>query len=226
MQLRTASLVALSGLALSKSAYADTDTNALSPVVVTATCTQECLADSILQTPLFDAQAIADSNAPDVAGLLALAPGVQITRNGGPGASASAFIRGASSTQLLMLIDGVRVESASLGTAQLSQLMRDQIDHMEVANGNVSALYGSSAIGGVVQIFTKAGEPHQPRFYFETEYGSYHTQRQTEGVNGMFDRSGRTTFSFDVSREKTDGFSSIDPAKAPNTNPNANGYPI
>ncbi len=123
-----------------------------------------------------------------------------------------------------MLIDGVRVESGSLGAAQLLQLMRDQIGHIEVVNGNVSALYGSSAIGGVVQIFTKEREPHPPRFYVETEYGSYHTQRQAVDVNGALDKEGRTTFSFDVSREKTDGFSSLDPAKALNANPNANGY--
>ncbi len=75
-----------------------------------------------------------------------------------------------------------------------------------------------------MQIFTKEGEPHPPRFWFETEVGSYHTQRQAAGVNGALDKDGRTTFSFDVSREKADGFSSLDPAKAPNANPNANGY--
>jgi vitamin B12 transporter len=214
--------IAMSSLPCAVTAHADDTT--LSPVVVTATRTQEKLADALPQTTLFDTQAIADSNAPDALGLLALAPGVQITRNGGLGASSGVYIRGASSAQSLVLIDGVRVESASLGAAQLSQLMRDQIARMEVVNGNVSALYGSGAIGGVVQIFTKEGEPHPPRFYFETEYGSYHTQRQSAGVNGALDKDGRTTFSFDVSREKTDGFSSLDPAKAPNANPNANGY--
>ena len=102
--------------------------------------------------------------------------------------------------------------------------MLDEIDHIEVVNGNVSALYGSGAIGGVVQIFTKEGGNHPPRFNFETEYGSYHTQRQQFGVNGALDQDGRTTFNVTVSREKTDGFSSIDPAIAPNANPNANGY--
>jgi vitamin B12 transporter len=91
-------------------------------------------------------------------------------------------------------------------------------------NGNVSALYGSGAIGGVVQIFTKEGGNHPPRVNVEAEYGSYHTQRQQFGVNGALDREGRTTFDFTVSREKTDSFSSIDPAVAPGANPNANGY--
>jgi vitamin B12 transporter len=187
----------------------------LAPVVVTATRAPEPLADSIGQTSLFDAQDIADTNASDALGLLALAPGVQVTRNGGPGATSGLYVRGASSAQSLVLIDGVRVESAGLGAAQLSQLMLDEIDRIEVVNGNVSALYGSGAIGGVVQIFTKEGGNHPPRVNVEAEYGSYHTQRQQFGVNGALDREGRTTFDFTVSREKTDSFSSIDPAVAP-----------
>jgi vitamin B12 transporter len=196
----------------------------LAPVVVTTTRAPQTLADSIAQTTLFDQQDIADSNATDVAGLLALGAGVQITRNGGPGSSAGLFLRGASSAQSLVLIDGVRVESAGLGAAQLSQLMLDQIDRVEVVNGNVSALYGSNAVGGVVQIFTKDGGDHPPRFNFETEAGSYHTQRQQAGANGALDKDGRTTFNVTLSREKTDGFSSIDPSTSPNVNPDANGY--
>ena len=196
----------------------------LAPVVVTTTRVPQKLADSIAQTTLFDQQDIADSNASDVAGLLALAPGAQITRNGGPGSPAGLMLRGALSAQSLVLIDGVRVESAGLGAAQLSQLMLDQIDRVEVVNGNVSALYGSNAVGGVVQIFTKDGGDHPPRFNFETEVGSYHTQRQQLGANGALDKDGRTAFNVTVSREKTDGFSSIDPATSPNVNPNANGY--
>ena len=199
-------------------------TTTLAPVVVTATRASEPLADTIAQTSLFDAQDIADTNASDALGLLALAPGVQITRNGGPGATSGLYVRGASSAQSLVLIDGVRVESAGLGAAQLSQLMLAEIGRIEVVNGNVSALYGSGAIGGVVQIFTKEGGDHPPRVNVEAEYGSYHTQRQQFGVNGALDREGRTTFDFTVSREKTDGFSSIDPALAPGANPNANGY--
>ncbi|WP_061166887.1 TonB-dependent receptor domain-containing protein [Caballeronia hypogeia] len=225
---RRARAVAAVGLPFVTTAHAalaaDEASQTLAPVVVTSTRAPQPLADAIPQTSLFDAQDIADANASDALGLVALAPGVQITRNGGPGANSGLYIRGAASSQSLVLIDGVRVESASLGAAQLSQLMLDQIGRVEVVNGNVSALYGSNAIGGVVQIFTKEGEPHPPRFNFEAEYGSYHTQRQSAGVNGALDKEGRTTFSVNVSREKTDGFSSIDPNIAPGANPNANGY--
>jgi vitamin B12 transporter len=218
-------VAAVFGSALPGAAHAaDGASETLAPVVVTATRAPQPLAESIPQTSAFDEQDIADANADDALGLVALAPGVQVTRNGGPGANSGVYIRGAASSQSLVLIDGVRVESVSLGAAQLSQLMLDEIGRVEVVNGNVSALYGSNAIGGVVQIFTREGEPHPPRFAFEAEYGSYHTQRQSAGVNGALDKDGRTTFSLNVSREKTDGFSSIDPAIAPGANPNANGY--
>ncbi|AOJ10984.1 TonB-dependent receptor domain-containing protein [Burkholderia mayonis] len=196
----------------------------LAPIVVTAQRGPQALADAIPQTTLFDAQDIADSGATDLPGLLALAPGAQIVRNGGPGASASLFLRGAQPTQSLVLIDGVRVDSASLGQAQISQLPLDQIERVEVVNGNVSSLYGSGAIGGVVQVFTRRGGNHPPRFDFSASYGSHHTQTQSAGVSGRLDQDGKTTFSVSLARFKTDGFSSLDPALKPRANPNANGY--
>ncbi|REE20008.1 vitamin B12 transporter [Paraburkholderia sp. BL27I4N3] len=196
----------------------------LSPVVVTADRTPQALADTIPQTSLFDQQDIADTTATDLPGLLQLAPGAQISRTGGPGSTTSLFLRGASSTQSLLLIDGVRVDSVSLGASQLAQIPLDQIDHVEVVNGNVSALYGSGAIGGVVQVFTKSGGDHPPRFNFSLSYGSYHTQTQQAGVNGALDKDGNTTFSISLARSKDDGFSSLNTKEAPSANPNANGY--
>ncbi|HEX7936806.1 MAG TPA: TonB-dependent receptor [Paraburkholderia sp.] len=205
-------------------ASADSSLTVLSPVVVTAERGPQALADTIPQTSLFDQQDLADTTATDLPGLLQLAPGAQISRTGGPGSTTSLYLRGASSTQSLVLIDGVRVDSVSLGAAQIAQIPLDQIDHVEVVNGNVSALYGSGAIGGVVQVFTKDGGDHPPRFNFSVSYGSYHTQTQQVGANGALDKGGRTTFSISLARSKDDGFSSINPREAPAVNPNANGY--
>ncbi|WP_246795738.1 TonB-dependent receptor plug domain-containing protein [Burkholderia perseverans] len=196
---------------------------ALDSVVVTASRGPQKLADALPQTTLFTREDIDGGSATDLPGLLALAPGAQIVRNGGPGSSTALFLRGAQSTQSLVLIDGVRVDSASLGAAQISQLPLEQIDHVEVVNGNVSSLYGSGAIGGVVQVFTRDGGDHPPRFWFSAGYGSYHTQSQDAGVSGRLDADGRTTFSLALSRDKTDGFSALNPAQQPGANPNANG---
>ncbi len=205
------------------SAPAITAATALDPIVVSASRAPQQLADALPPTTLFTREDIARGSATDLPGLLALAPGAQIVRNGGPGASATLFLRGAQSNQSLVLIDGVRVDSASLGAAQIAALPLEQIDRVEIVNGNVSSLYGSGAIGGVVQVFTQDGGNHPPRFDFSLGYGSFHTQTQQAGVSGRLDADGRTTFSVSVSREKTDGFSSIDPAREPGANPNANG---
>lgn len=196
----------------------------LEPIVVTAQRAPQALADAIPQTTRFGPQDIGDSTAADLPGLLELTPGAQIIRNGPAGSTASLMLRGGSPTQSLVLIDGVRVDSVSLGLAQLSQIPLSQLEHVEVVNGNVSALYGSGAMGGIVQVFTKDGGNHPPRANFSLGYGSYHTQTQQVGVDGAFDKDGKTTFSFNVARSKDDGFSAIDPKLAPNVNPAPNGY--
>ncbi len=196
----------------------------LAPVVVTAQRGPQALADTILQTTLFDRQDIDDSGAFDLPGLLMLAPGAQVVRNGGPGGSVSLFLRGAQPTQSLVLIDGVRVDSASLGQAQLGQLPLEQIERVEVVSGNVSALYGSGAVGGVVQVFTKDGGNHPPRFTASASYGRYHTQTQQAGVSGRLDEEGKTRFNLSLARFKSSGFSALNPRLAPHANPDANGY--
>ncbi len=199
-------------------------TGVLAPIVVTAQRGPQPLAEAIPQTTRFSRQDIDDSTATDLPGLLALAPGAQIIRNGPPGSNATLSLRGGSATQSLILIDGVRVDSVSLGQIQLGQIPLSAVDHVEVVNGDVSALYGSGAMGGVVQVFTKDGGNHPPRFDFSAGYGSYHTQTQQAGVNGALDRDGKTTFSLSVARSKDDGFPAIDSAQAPNVNPAADGY--
>jgi vitamin B12 transporter len=196
----------------------------LEPIVVTAQRAPQPLSESIAQTTHFSRQDIADSTATDLPGLLAQAPGAQIVRNGPPGSNSTLFLRGGSATQSLVLIDGVRVDSVSLGQVQLGQIPLSEVDHVEVVNGDVSALYGSGAMGGVVQVFTKDGGNHPPRFDFSAGYGSYHSQTQQAGVNGALDASGQTTFSLAVARSKDDGFPAIDPARVPNVNPAADGY--
>ena len=199
-------------------------TAARDPIVVSAARLPQLLSDTIPATAVFTREDIARSGAMDLPTLLSQAPGAQIVTNGGLGSSASLFLRGASSSESLLMIDGVRIDSASLGAAQLAMLDTSTLDRVEVVNGNVSALYGSGAIGGVVQVFTADGGQHPPRFHFETSYGSYGTQRQSAGVNGALDASGDTTFSFAVSRLKTNGFSAIDTKQAPNANPDDNGF--
>lgn len=196
----------------------------LNPTVVTASRSEQKLADALPHTTVISRADIERSQAPDAVSLLRREAGIEIAQAGGPGAAASLFMRGAGSNQTLILIDGVRVSSGTTGTTQIEQLMADQIDHIEIVRGNVSALYGSDAIGGVVQIFTRNGRGHAPLANAEIEYGARNTKRAQAGISGQLDARGDTSFALSVSALKTTGFSSINPKQAPNANPNDNAY--
>ncbi|CAJ0775425.1 Vitamin B12 transporter BtuB [Ralstonia condita] len=196
----------------------------LNPTVVTASRGEQPLSDALPHTTVISRADIERSQAPDAVTLLRREAGIEIAQSGGPGSSASIFMRGASSNQTLILIDGVRVSSGTTGSAQIDQLMADQIDHIEIVRGNVSALYGSDAIGGVVQIFTRSGKGHPPLANAEIEYGARNTRRAQAGIGGSLGERGDTSFALSVSEFKTNGFSSINPLQAPNANPNDNYY--
>lgn len=103
------------------------------------------------------------SKASGVLELLRTVAGVDIVQSGGPGAVTSAFIRGANSNQLLLLVDGVKWNSPYFGSVDLSSLPVANIEKIEVVRGPFSALYGSDAVGGVIQVFTKRG-PSSPGY--------------------------------------------------------------
>lgn len=221
---------ALTGVAAGP-VWAQSDTQAagtpvgeLNPTVVTASRSEQRLADALPHTTVITRADIERSQAPDAVSLLRREAGIEIAQAGGPGATASLFMRGAGSNQTLILIDGVRVSSGTTGKTQIEQLMADQIDHIEIVRGNVSALYGSDAIGGVVQIFTRNGRGHAPLANAEIEYGARNTKRAQAGISGQLGERGDTSFALSVSEFKTTGFSSINPRQAPNANPNDNAY--
>ncbi|AJW45934.1 TonB-dependent receptor domain-containing protein [Ralstonia mannitolilytica] len=196
----------------------------LNPTVVTASRGEQPLSDALPHTTVISRTDIERSQAPDAVTLLRREAGIEIAQNGGPGTNASLFMRGASSNQTLVLIDGVRVSSGTSGGAQIGQLMADQIDHIEVVRGNVSALYGSDAVGGVVQIFTRSGRGHAPLANAEIEYGARNTKRAQAGISGSVGERGDTSFAVSVSEFKTSGFSTMNPLLAPKANPNDNPY--
>ena len=112
--------------------------------------------DSSLSTvSVIDRRAIELNGGTDIVDLLRQQAGVDIVRTGGVGGQTSLFLRGAKSNQVLVLIDGVRVSSATTGLFQFESLPLDQIERIEIVRGPRAALYGSDAIGGVIQIFTR-----------------------------------------------------------------------
>lgn len=189
-------------------------------VVVTASRVAQPMNQAISSTAVITRQDIHTSQAVDVSTLLRDLAGVEISQNGGIGKLSSLFLRGTNSTHTLVLLDGVRVSSATSGTTAIDQIMLDQIERIEVVRGNVSSLYGSEAIGGVVQIFTRRGNG-KPAFAASGSIGTHNAHRLAAGFGGEVDS---TTFNVQVSRFKTDGVSAIKSSIVPGVNPDSDGY--
>jgi len=156
---------------------------------------------------VIDAQAIRDSNADSLADLLRRAAGVQLTRTGGPGQSTGILVRGASAGQTVVLVDGVRIGSATLGSVALESLALAQVERIEVLRGPGSSLYGADAVGGVVQIFTHRGDPglRVNAAAALGGYGSSEVSAGASGARGMWDGA------LALSRETSGGVSTLRP---------------
>lgn len=148
----------------------------------------------------------------DVVELLEHTPGADITRAGGPGADASLYLRGTNSDHTLFLIDGQRVSSATLGSTSFQLLDPEQIQRVEIVRGPRSSLYGSDAIGGVVQIFTRRPGP-EPEAYVKAGYGNHDSSLLTAGGDGSW-RQFR--YAVNVSHYFTQGISDLQDKTPPN----------
>ncbi|MBY0466441.1 MAG: TonB-dependent receptor plug domain-containing protein, partial [Burkholderiales bacterium] len=149
----TAALMAVSA-AMSTAAWAQ-QVAALSEVMVTATRTPQPLTDVLADVSLLDRDTLSKAGFNSLGDVLSRLPGVEFTRNGGPAATTSLLLRGAETRHTLLLIDGVRVDSQSTGGAAWQAIPVAQIERVEVLRGPAAAIYGSDAIGGVVQVFTR-----------------------------------------------------------------------
>ncbi|MBP7958436.1 MAG: TonB-dependent receptor [Thiopseudomonas sp.] len=170
---------------------------------MTANRTAEERKDSTAAVTVFTRADIDRLQPVNVADLLGRVPGVQIQPSGGRGSTTGVFIRGTKTAQTLVLIDGVRVGSASSGGASLQHLNLEQIERVEVLRGARSAVYGSDAIGGVIQIFTRrsAGEGLQGRVRLAA--GNKGVWERSAGVSGGDEN---TRFNLSASLDEMTGF--------------------
>ncbi|AKJ29106.1 TonB-dependent receptor domain-containing protein [Caldimonas brevitalea] len=188
----------------------------LPPTVVTATRVPQPLTDVVADVSVVDRETIERSGAASLGEVLSRLPGVELVRNGGPAGNTSLFLRGAESRFTAVYLDGVRIDSqAGDGGASWNALPLAQVDRIEVVRGPAAAVYGSDAIAGVVQIFTRKGEgAFNPSV--TAAVGTHHRRALDLSATGT---KGRLDYAIGLARESSDGFDA-----RPTFNPDRDGY--
>jgi vitamin B12 transporter len=170
-------------------------------IIVTATRTEIPLSDAIVPVTVITREDIELSLATDLAELLRFEAGIDIGRNGGPGQSTSIFLRGSESNHTLVLIDGVRINPGTLGGAAIQHIAPEIIERIEIVKGARSALFGTDAIGGVINIITRRAKDAYVEGSLES--GSFDTRSvYVSGGN----RSTNGEFGVTLNWQSTDGY--------------------
>ncbi len=194
-------------LSMSTSAWAQAQATPGSAVQVIGTRAPTALDRVVSDVVVIDRDRIRASSADSIEDLLRREGGMQLSRNGGPGQSAGIQIRGSSSSSTLVLIDGVRIGSATLGQTELSAISLAQVEQIEIMRGPGSSLYGADAIGGVVNIVTRRGDG-APTLRGNLAGGNHASGEGYVAVSGSQERF---DYALSASGETTDGVSAIRP---------------
>ena len=191
----------------------------MASVLVTATRAPQAAADVLSDHTVLTAEDIVRSGASNMVDLLQKQRGIEVARNGGPGASASVFLRGGDSKQTVLLVDGVRIGSTTSGIPNWSALPLANIDRVEIVYGPLATIYGADAIGGVVQVFTRRGTG-APQFTASAGAGSDKARSYDAGVSGG---SASLSYGITVARDEDEGFSATMPGSF-SYNPDNDGF--
>ncbi len=183
-------------------------------IIVTATRTAQTANDSLASVTIITKEQIEQRQANDVPELLNGIQGIDISNSGGLGKATSIYMRGTNASHVLVLIDGIRMGSATLGTVSLQSMPVSQIERIEIVRGPRASLYGSDAIGGVIQIFTKKARSNN--INASIGYGSRDTTKLNAGFNTVNDNS---QFSMNIGYLQTKGFNALK-----TSDPDRDGY--
>ncbi len=200
MKIIRQSLAALLALTLAVAASAQ-ETQPKDTIIVTATRTEISVKDAIVPVTVITRDQIEQSLASDLAELLRFEAGIDIGRNGGPGQVTSVFLRGTESNHTLVLMDGVRINPGTIGGAAIQNIAPEVIDRIEIVKGARSALFGTDAIGGVINIITR----RSTRAYAEGSVGggSFNT---SSGFASGGSRTENGEFGVSINWQDSDGF--------------------
>ena len=203
-------------LAITLPCHAQEASTTLDKVQVTGNRLPQATADSVHAVTVLTRADIEASQAVDVIDLLTRQTGIDIVRTGGSGAQNSLFMRGGNSNHTLILIDGIRVNSATQGLFDFAHLPLAMIERIEIVRGPRAAVWGSDALSGVVQIYTRTPES----FNAELRAGSY---GRTGADAGIGFGSAENRFGITAGFDSLNGFSATN-ADAWGYNPDKDGY--
>ncbi len=192
-------LVASVTACASFSVYADT---VLPTTLVTATRTSQAIVETLASVEVISQEQLAQHPSQDLAEILRFNTGIDIARLGGFGGQTSIFTRGTESNHTLVLIDGVRLNSATSSQANIQNLTADDVERIEIVKGAMSSLYGSDAIGGVINIITKTADKTQTRAKL-----SGGTHKQVNGSLTQTIKNGNFSALINANAIYTDGYS-------------------
>jgi vitamin B12 transporter len=211
-----ATLLALSAYSSATRAEDPTTQDA---VIVTATRTAQTTNEALASVTVITRQDMERSQAHSVPELLREVTGIDVATQGGDGKLTSVFMRGTNSNQVLVLVNGVKVGNATSGAVAWEFLPLDEIERIEIVRGPRSSLYGSEAVGGVIQIFTRRGTTTmQPRA--SVTAGSHSFNDSAIGVSGTYHD---TRYNVSTSHVATNGINATQPAIGFNE-PDRDGY--
>jgi len=194
-------LLALAALLSVPSLSTAADISPGDTIVVTATRTEIPVSDSTVPVTVITREDIELSLATDLAELLRFESGIDIGRNGGPGQATSVFLRGTESNHTLVMIDGVRMNPSTIGGAAFQNIAPQAIERIEIVKGARSALFGTDAIGGVINIITRRADEG----YFEGGAGGGSFASQSGHVSGG-NRSAEGELGVNLNWQSTDGY--------------------
>lgn len=198
-----AALIAASHSFASETPY-DSQTAHLNVITVTASRSAQTVDEALASVTVISRQQIEHMQASDLTDILRHASGVEIARSGGSGQITSIFTRGTESDHTLVLIDGMKMNPGTLGSANISYLNPDNIERIEIVKGPRSTLYGSEAIGGVIQIFTRQTGP---AFSAHATAGS--NQTKETGFQTFHKTTQGSRLGFSLNNSSTDGFPAL-----------------
>ena len=170
-------------------------------IVVTATRSELPLSKATVPVTVIDREQIELSMATDLAELLRFEAGIDIGRNGGPGQATSVFLRGTESNHTLVLVDGVRINPGTIGGAAIQHIDPQVIERIEIVKGTRSALFGTDAIGGVINIITR----RSTRPYADIGMGAGSFNQRT-GYVSAGNRGDWGEFGITLNSQSTDGY--------------------